>query len=774
MSTSLGSAVLELSADSSRLKGDVDSAGGAVQGALGRIATIAGGILTAQVFTKIADGFKNMVSSLVQGAMDDEVALAKLDAVLKSTGVAAQQQADAYAAAQGKFITTTAMSGEELGRLQGKLNDYNSELERTQDSLEAATARLQDMEAVYPTLEAPTASQTQALSAQREKVQELNAEVGDLTGKINETSAAMAAGGATIQISMVSALGLVPPVARMTRDELINMADALDNVTMFSDEATKSAEAILLTFTSIGAEVFPRAIEAAMDMSTVMGTDLNAATVMIGKALQDPIAGLTALRKVGVNFNDAAKTTIERMVAMGDVAGAQAFIMAELEKEFGGAARAVGETAAGQFAIAKENLSDLGESIVGAALPAVKDLLAAFNAWLTSPEIQAGVQQIIDWLSVNLPIAINWLLAAFQNVATFVQTVLVPAIQAYVLPVLQAIAGFIMTQVVPAVQAFLSNSEAVKAVLLVVGAVVVAALAPVLAIVAAVAAAVALVYTAWTQNWGGIQQIVANFVAAVGPAMQSIVTSIQTWLTGAAAFIQTNMAQIQAIFQTVWMAIQGTIEVTLAIIQGIIQVAAAVLRGDWEGAWTALRTMFEGIWNGMVTFLRGIGATLWGVLDLALKALGTNLQTQLGLIKGWFTTAWDDVVKWFEGIPQTFANIGANIVKGLLKGIQDTWNSVLEWIEQAVADLGAAAKAVLGISSPSQLFAGIGQNVSLGLAQGMASVPIPVPLPGQGGGGSSRTANYQPTYNIQANGLTAADFYELQRQDAARAAAFGG
>ncbi len=62
------------------------------------------------------------------------------------------------------------------------------------------------------------------------------------------------------------------------------------------------ASNVLLTFKNVGKEAFGPAIEQAANLGAVLGTDLNSASVMLGKALNDPIAGITALGKAGVGF----------------------------------------------------------------------------------------------------------------------------------------------------------------------------------------------------------------------------------------------------------------------------------------------------------------------------------------------------------------------------------------------------------------------------------------------------------------------------------------
>lgn len=156
--------------------------------------------------------------------------------------------------------------------------------------------------------------------------------------------------------------------AGFSAQELFQYAGALQAVTNYGDEATIAAMAVLATFRQVSGGVFKEAVAAMQDMSTVLGTDLSAAAVLVGKALNDPIAGLTALRRVGVAFTDQQKDQIKALVEAGDLIGAQKVILAELKNEFGGAAKAV----ASPLTQMKNAIGDLGETIGAAIVPMVR------------------------------------------------------------------------------------------------------------------------------------------------------------------------------------------------------------------------------------------------------------------------------------------------------------------------------------------------------------------------------------------------------------------
>lgn len=198
-------------------------------------------------------------------------------------------------------------------------------------------------------------------------------------------------------------------VAGVTAEQVGKIATSLQNVTKFSDETIQSGENLLLTFTKIGKDIFPQATEVMLDMSQALGQDVKASAVQLGKALQDPILGVTALRRVGVNFSQSQRDLIENLVNTGRSAEAQRLILKELQTEFGGSARAAGETFAGKLEILKNQFDDIKESIGKVIVEALSPLAARLSTFVASDKFQAWLQQLTVWLQTNLPIAINYI-----------------------------------------------------------------------------------------------------------------------------------------------------------------------------------------------------------------------------------------------------------------------------------------------------------------------------------------------------------------------------
>lgn len=248
-------------------------------------------------------------------------------------------------------------------------------------------------------------------------------------GKVIGTVGAALAGGAFFQAvvrntiesenalaQLNATLASTKGAAGLTSAEIVSMAQGLQKVTTFGDDAIIAMESQLLTFTKLGKDVVPAATEAILDLATKMGGDLKGATVQIGKALNDPINGITALTKVGVTFNDAQKETIRTMVEMGDVAGAQSLILQELQTEFGGSARAARDTFGGAITALQNAFGDLLEGS-GGNLNEAKVAVEGLTTALSDPRVQQAFGVMVAGVLNLATAAANALpdLVAFTN-----------------------------------------------------------------------------------------------------------------------------------------------------------------------------------------------------------------------------------------------------------------------------------------------------------------------------------------------------------------------
>lgn len=163
--------------------------------------------------------------------------------------------------------------------------------------------------------------------------------------------------------------------AGVTREQIESLAGSIERMSGIEAEAIQEGQNLLLTFTNIQGVNFDRATTALVDMSVALGTDAAGSAVQLGKALNDPIKGIASLGRAGVQFTAEQKASITAMAEAGDVAGAQTVILAELEKQFGGSAKAAGQTLGGQLAIAKNRFGEVQEELAAKLIPALSTFL---------------------------------------------------------------------------------------------------------------------------------------------------------------------------------------------------------------------------------------------------------------------------------------------------------------------------------------------------------------------------------------------------------------
>lgn len=147
----------------------------------------------------------------------------------------------------------------------------------------------------------------------------------------------------------------------LTFEQLKKHAADLEDKTLFGDEdILKNATAQLLTFTNIVGSEFKRAQSVALDLATRLDGDLKGSAIMLGKALNDPVQGLSAMKRVGISFTDSQGQMIKSLAESGNLMQAQNLILDELQRQYGGSAEAA-VVGAGKITQLKNSVGTLME-----------------------------------------------------------------------------------------------------------------------------------------------------------------------------------------------------------------------------------------------------------------------------------------------------------------------------------------------------------------------------------------------------------------------------
>lgn len=430
-----------------------------------------------------------------------------------------------------------------------------------------------------------------------------------------------------------AALTSMGNVSGKTSAELAKTADALEMKSLVdADVILTKVTANLLTFGNVAGQVFDRAQQAALDMAQRMGSDPQAAAIMLGKALNDPIKGITALTRVGVQFTDAQKKQIKAFQDGGQAAKAQGIILDEVERQFAGAAEAAANTEPLRKAEVAWNqaMDKIGEAI----LPLI-------------PKISAAIEQVAAAFTNLSPSAQSFIL-----VAAGIVTALGPVI---------FILGNIVKLAAPMAAAFTTISAAAAASGAAAGgasagfAALTAAAAPWLAVAAAVAAVGYLIYENWDKIAPVLAQVWEALSSALGPPLQKIISTISTMLT------------------ELWNGPLG--EWLGTVVSQLGTLAGAFLRTFGPVLIAILQAAFTVIGNLLETLLevgRAVGALFSGDLDSAFQHFGRAINAL------------------FMGLPSKIIGWMAQLVTGVRSWLVDKLNAVWDWVIGKVQAVGQA------------------------------------------------------------------------------------
>ena len=247
---------------------------------------------------------------------------------------------------------------------------------------------------------------------------------------------------------IATSMGLFGAETEKVTNRLVDLANEQARLTGVNQNTIKESQALLLTFKDIASSAdevggaFDRATQLTLDMASAGFGSVTDNAKQLGKALNDPIAGLTALRRSGIQFTEAQQDQIRTLVESGQVLEAQNLILQEIENQVGGTA----EATANSTDKMKVAFSQASESIGMALLPAVEALvpiLIKFSEFAAeNRDIIIAVGAAIGALSAVIVVA-NFgmkIYTATTAIATAAQWAFNTAVGAIALPIVAVVA----------------------------------------------------------------------------------------------------------------------------------------------------------------------------------------------------------------------------------------------------------------------------------------------------------------------------------------------
>jgi TP901 family phage tail tape measure protein len=404
------------------------------------------------------------------------------------------------------------------------------------------------------------------------------------------------------------------------------------------------------------------------ESATLMG-QLDKAGVDVEQTLSGLTKAIANMAKEGItDANEAIRTLFEKIKdAPSDMAATQAALDVFGAKAGPALATAIREGKL-EYQALLEELQGSSETILGVA-DETKDwaegLMELKNNILLALEPIAG--KFFDAMNKLIPLVkslVEFIIGLVEKFAA-----LSPAVQTVIL----ALAGFLAAAgpVITIIGQLITFVGAASTAVAGMGISISALSAPIAIGVAAVVGLIAVIADLWKNN----------------EEFRNNVITLWNELVQALKYIWSVFGDdIKAITKMIFDILQSIITTFTMVVTNIIKAFLKLITGDWKGAWEAMIEALKGFVTGVYTII---------------------------------TTLVDTIKTIFSKLIEDMFQIGKDIVTGLWNGIQSMASWIYSKVSSFVDGIIASAKGMLGIKSPSKVFAEIGENISQGLAIGI-------------------------------------------------------
>lgn len=562
-----------------------------------------------------------------------------------------------------------------------------------------------------------TAQFTEGLTSAQKELKKVGKSMQDLGGKLSNigaglsigiTAPVVALGVASMQAAKESKLAFAQVEAALksmgsaagrSAEQLKAQAAQLQATSTFDDDdILGKVTANLLTFGNVSGQAFDRAQQAAVDLSARLGQDLQSSAIQLGKALNDPVKGVSALAKVGVSFTEQQKAQIKAMAEAGDVAGAQGLILNELEKQYGGAAQAMRD--ATPEAATVDAWREFQETIGEVALKVLPPLTAMLTRVLDGfNTLDPGLQTMIIG-GAALAATLGPIVVGIGSVVSAVGVLW---------PLLATLGTFLVEALIPT-------------------AIITAPVwGPIALAIAAVGAAIFALIKFWPQikAWAtGVAMAMGEAASQAVKSAKALFDGVKLWLgeklLGVFNWVRDKAKAVGDAFFQLYDRVVGHSYIP-DMVEGVATWMAKLDKGmvaPAQSATEATGRAFEVLGDDVVSVFADIPA--------ATLAANDNLQTladTVDLVGIHFDTAgelmaqaFDDTARAVDGV---YRSLRSKDWTGLIKGVQDVVTSIKSAYAAAGGGFngaGSAAGAAAGALSP--YVGGVGGSALSGVAMG--------------------------------------------------------
>lgn len=247
-------------------------------------------------------------------------------AALNQLGETAKRTNNESAAAAQRFTDNLKRQADTIGMTASQMRGYDAAQMDLNKSQRASVEASNKAISAYET-------QQQAMNGLRNIAIAAGAAVGVTLVAGLKASVTLAAEAEQSHLRLAAVLRGTGHAAGLTKADLDGMAEGMKEKLGIDDDALRDSMAVLLTFRNVSKDSFGQALELSADLAAVMQTDLKSAVLQLGKALENPDEGLTALKRSGISFNETQKDMIKGLVDAGNQAEAMTLIMQTMKEQ---------------------------------------------------------------------------------------------------------------------------------------------------------------------------------------------------------------------------------------------------------------------------------------------------------------------------------------------------------------------------------------------------------------------------------------------------------
>lgn len=205
--------------------------------------------------------------------------------------------------------------------------------------------------------------------------------------------------------------------------------------------------------------------------------------------------------------------------------------------------------------------------------------------------------------------------------------------------------------------------------------------------------------------------LMSNFVDSVVTVGENIIPRIQTTIQGVTQLVSSASETIvplivDTLMQNLPSLLTAGVDLVFALVNGILDNLDTVI----DCVLQLIDVIVDKLIDNLPKLVEGGIKLTLGLAEGLIKALPKLLSKTPQIIRGIVSSL-------VKNLPDIIS-VGADIVKGIWQGITGMGDWLWENVKGFFNGIVDGVKGILGIHSPSKVFAGIGENMALGLGEG--------------------------------------------------------